>query len=69
MVKVALKRDRSIERTITKVSYDLNKKAYILLEGNVQNPVKKSENHAAAEEAVIQGKKRGRPSKQVENEG
>lgn len=69
MVKVALKRDRNIEREITKKSYELNKKAYILLDAAVQAPVKKSENPAAVEGLIAGKSKGGRPRKPVENEG
>lgn len=67
MVKVALKRDRNVERIITKVSYDLNKKAYILLEGQVQETAKKNEERvadASLEQAEIPKNKGGRPRKE-----
>ena len=66
MVKVALKRDRSLERIITKKSYDLNSKAYILLDGQVQETKKNVEKVADADEPAVEKNKGGRPRKQPE---
>lgn len=66
MVRVKLKRDKTIERTITKVSYELNKKDYILLDA-VQEPKKSVEKVADVsnqESQEVPKNKGGRPRKQ-----
>lgn len=66
MVRVRLKRDKTIERTITKVSYELNKKDYILLDA-VQEPKKSVEKVADVsnqESQEVPKNKGGRPRKQ-----
>lgn len=66
MVRVRLKRDKTIERTITKVSYQLNQKDYILLD-DVQEPKKSVEKVADVsnqESQEVPKNKGGRPRKQ-----
>lgn len=67
MVRVRLKRDKTIERTITKVSYELNKKDYILSDATVQEPKKSVEKVADVsnqESQEVPKNKGGRPRKQ-----